>query len=161
MHGSPRQNLRRGSRAEIVPGVNTTWGEIPCISHGGKWQGRVHEIGKDLDPLAVCVYSPLSPITLKKENIMSHVGEMKTPERQSQVAEQINHLESNLELLHGKIGTLTDRLSSVLKAPEVPKEGESKDRVELVVLAGTIQGFNDSGKSVMSKVEDILKRLEL
>lgn len=83
------------------------------------------------------------------------------PKRQSQVTEQINHLESSLEALHDRIGNLTDRLSSVLKASEAPMEGESKDRVELVILAGTIQGFNDSVKSAVSKLEDLLGRLEL
>ena len=81
--------------------------------------------------------------------------------RQSQVTEQINRLESSLEALHDKIGNLTNRLSSVLKAPEAPMEGESKDRVELVILAGTIQGFDDLVKSAVSKLEDILQRLEL
>lgn len=83
------------------------------------------------------------------------------PERQSQVTEQINNLENNLEALHDSIGDLTDRLSSVLKSPEAPTEGESKDRVELVILAGTIQGFDDSVKSAVSKLEDLLGRLEL
>ena len=81
--------------------------------------------------------------------------------RQSQVTEQINHLESSLEALHDRIGNLTDRLSSVLSSPEAPTQGESKDRVELVILAGTIQGFDDLVKSAVSKLEDILQRLEL
>lgn len=83
------------------------------------------------------------------------------PERQSQVTEQINNLESNLGALHDSIRDLTQRLSSVLKAPEVPKEEESITRVELVVLAGTIQGFDDSVKMAISKLEDILERLEI
>lgn len=87
-----------------------------------------------------------------------------TPEeakRQSQVTERSNNLESNLGSLHDKIGCLTDRLSSVLRSSGVPKEGEGKDRTELVALAGTIEGFNDSVRSAISKIEDILGRLEL
>lgn len=93
---------------------------------------------------------------------MEELGQTQVkPKRQSQVTEQINNLESNLGALHNSIGDLTDRLSSVLKAPEAPKEGESKVRVKLVVLASTIQGFDDSVKLAISKLEDILDRLEL
>lgn len=81
--------------------------------------------------------------------------------RQSQVTEQSDTLRENLEALHDGIGNLTDRLSPVLKVPEVPKEGGGKDRTELVILAGAIQGFDDSVKSATSKIEDILDRLEL
>jgi hypothetical protein len=86
-----------------------------------------------------------------------------TPEtkRQSQVTEQTNNLEGNLGSLHVQIDNLTDRLSSVLRSPEAPLAGEGKDRVELVVLAGTIQGFGDSVRSAINKIEDILERLEL
>lgn len=83
------------------------------------------------------------------------------PERQSQITEQIDNLEGKLGLLHNKIESLTDRLSSVLRSPEAPKERASEDRTELVLLAGTIQGFDDSVKSAIYKVEDILERLEL
>lgn len=82
------------------------------------------------------------------------------PERQAQVPEQTSNLKGSLEMLHDRIGNLTDRLSSVLR-PETPGEKESKDRAELVILAGTIQGFNDSVKSTISEIEDILGRIEL
>jgi hypothetical protein len=89
---------------------------------------------------------------LKKEAIMPTSPQVVDPQQQqSQVAEQINHVEGNLGTLHGKIDNLFDRFASVLKVPEVPKEREGKDRVELVILAGTIQGFDDSAKATKAK----------
>lgn len=91
---------------------------------------------------------------------MSQLTPTAEAKRQSQVTKQANNLKGSLEMLHDRIGNLTDRLSSVLKS-EVPKEKESEDKTELVILASTIQGFDDSVKSATSKIEDILDRLEL
>lgn len=83
------------------------------------------------------------------------------PQRQSQVVEQVNMLESNLTTLHDSIEKLRDRLSSVLR-PSLPSEQEkSKDSTKLVNFACTIKDFVDSIKSATYKIEDILDRIEL
>ena len=90
---------------------------------------------------------------------MEHSGnEVK---RQSQVTEQTDNLTSNLGILHDRFESLAERLSSVLRSLEVPKQGEGKDKAELVALACTIEGFDDSVKSVIYKIEDLLERIEL
>ena len=92
---------------------------------------------------------------------MSQLTPTVEPKKQSQVTEQTSNLESNLGVLHDVIGKLQDRLSSVLRT-SVPSEKEKgKDRAELVILADTIEGFDDFVKSATSKIEDILDRLEL
>lgn len=83
------------------------------------------------------------------------------PQRQSQVAEQVNRLEGGLIALHDSIGKLQDRLSCVLRS-SVPLEAEKgQDSVELVTLACTIEGFGDSIKSAAYKIDDMLDRIEL
>ena len=93
---------------------------------------------------------------------MPQIGQIEAkPQRQSQVAQQINNLERGLLTLHDKIKTLVDRLSPVLKSSVPSESEEGKDSVELVVLADTIEGFVGSVKSATYKVEDVLERLEL
>ena len=83
-------------------------------------------------------------------------------QKQSQVVEQTNILEKKLEGLHAKIETLADGLSSVLRS-SLPAEKaiEDSDRMKLVVLASTLEGFSDSVGSASCKLEDILDRLEI
>ena len=81
--------------------------------------------------------------------------------RQSQVQEQVSNLEGNLAVLHDSIGKLTDRLSSVLRSSAPSEAEKGQDRMELVNLACTIEGFGDSVRSANYKIEDILERIEL
>ena len=82
-------------------------------------------------------------------------------QRQSQVQGQVDSLESSLTTLHDNIGKLTDRLSLVLRS-DVPSEQEKgKDKVDLVVLACTIEDFVDSVRSARYKIENLLERIEL
>lgn len=83
------------------------------------------------------------------------------PQRQSQVAEQVSRLDGNLTTLHDNIGKLTDRLSSVLRQSVPSEQEKGQDRIELVNLACTIEGFGDSVRSANYKIEDILDRIEL
>ena len=83
------------------------------------------------------------------------------PERQSQVDGQTNNLQKNLSKLHDRIGTLTDRLSTVLRLSLPSESGEDKKEVELVALASTIQGSGNSVQLAVLKIEDLLDRLEL
>jgi len=81
--------------------------------------------------------------------------------RQSQVAEQLSHMEKNTATLHAVINFLEERLEPVLRK-EPSKEAEGlKDRNEIAPLAFTLEGLGDSVKSAVRKLEDILTRLEL
>lgn len=84
-----------------------------------------------------------------------------TPERQSQVTHQTNDLAKSLLLLHDKIETFTDRLSSVLRTSAPTQKTEDKEHQELVPLASTIENSGAFVKSAIFKLEDILGRLEL
>lgn len=83
------------------------------------------------------------------------------PQRQSQVQEQVDRLDSNSTTLHNSIGKLQDRLSTVLRSSVLSEQPVSKDREELVVLAGTIESFVDSVQTATYKIEDLLERIEL
>lgn len=83
------------------------------------------------------------------------------PKRESQVSEQITHLEEFLGVLHDKIDRLTLRLSSALSAPTPPMEGTGKDRANLVPLAEKMQEFADSVRAADKKIGEIIERLEL
>ncbi len=91
-----------------------------------------------------------------------HMSQLESQaQKQTQVGEQTSRLEGNLTTLHDNIGKLQDRLSAVLRASAPSEQEKGKDRVELVVLACTIEGFAGSVRSAMYKIEDILERLEL
>ena len=94
-----------------------------------------------------------------KENKMEHSEN--EAKRQSQVTEQVNRLEGNLTALHDNIGKLTDRLVSVLGSSVSPEQEKGQDRPELVILACTIEGFDDSVQSAIYKIEGLLDRIEL
>ena len=83
-------------------------------------------------------------------------------ERESEVSEQMNRLESNLTSLCNDTKALCSRLVTVVK-PSLPsdKEDSKKEAAELVPLAARIR---DSTRSIISLnfvVKDTLERLEL
>lgn len=83
-----------------------------------------------------------------------------SPQRESQVEDQINGLNGELSRLHECIGSLTDRLGSVL-TPESLMEKKEEVESNLVTLANTIRSCKDSVKDANFKIQDLTDRLEL
>ena len=89
------------------------------------------------------------------------MNEVDKTQKESHVGGQINGLNDELSRLHEGIGSLTDRLGSVL-VPERPM-GKKEEELEsnLVTLANIIRSCKDSVKDASFKIKDLTDRLEL
>ena len=84
-----------------------------------------------------------------------------TPQRQSQVTEQLNNLDRGIVSLHEAINALVARLELVLRKDVLNEQCVGKDKAEIVPLAYVLEGHADSVKMARDKIDDILDRLEL
>ena len=81
-------------------------------------------------------------------------------QRESHVGGQMSGLNSELSRLHESIGSLTDRLGSVLM-PEGLMEKKEEEESNLVPLANDIRSCKDSVRNANFKIQDLTDRLEL
>ena len=87
-----------------------------------------------------------------------HDGTMK--ESKSQINQQIDGFDRNLEKFEDTIKTLEVRLEIILRSPE-PREEKDRNVNVLVPLASELENRNSRFGELINELQDVIERIEL
>ncbi len=89
------------------------------------------------------------------------MAEVCKDEGQSQIVEQMDLLNTNVNALEIGSTELIDRVEPLLRAQSPEVDSDKKTDKDLVPLAGDLRGLNRRLNKVCLKLADTLRRLEL
>ena len=91
------------------------------------------------------------------------IGQPCEPVRESEVAQEINHLDAAIVELDTQLSRLFQKLTPVLRHPEpqCSPDGDCKTSQELVPVAGDVRRNRHNIDEFIASVRDVIARLEV